>query len=135
VLEEQGLWEFDEGTKILPTDPAQQPTHLRKDVKVRRIIIDGVKDHIIPHMSRKNTTKDILEALTKLYQLDNQSRKMLPKEKLRSTKMAKGDSVATYLTKFTQIRDELVAVGEIVDETKLVRTTLNVFTKQWEVLV
>jgi hypothetical protein len=35
LLEEQGLWEFVEGTTILPTDPTQQPTHLRRDVKAR----------------------------------------------------------------------------------------------------
>jgi hypothetical protein len=60
---------------------------------------------------------------------------MLLREKLRSTKMAKGESVVTYLTKFTQIRDELATVGETVDETGLVRTTLNGFTKQWDVFV
>jgi hypothetical protein len=58
---------------------------------------------------------------------------MLLIEKLRSTKMAKGESVITYLTIFTKIRDELATVGEAVDETELVRTTLNGFTKQWEV--
>jgi hypothetical protein len=73
------------------------------------------------------------EALVKLYQYDNQSNKMLLREKLRSTKMAKGESVVTYLTKFTQIRDELTAMKEAVDDTELVMTTLNGFTKQWEV--
>jgi hypothetical protein len=61
LLEEQGLWEFVEGTTILPTNPAQQPSHLRRDVKARRIIIDGVKDHIIPHLSGKKTAKDMWE--------------------------------------------------------------------------
>ena len=36
---------------------------------------------------------------------------MMLNEKLMSTKMAKGDSIASYLTKFTQIRDALAAVG------------------------
>jgi hypothetical protein len=54
---------------------------------------------------------------------------MLLREKLRSTKMAKGELVVTYLTKFTQIRDELAVVGEAVDETELVRIALNGFTK------
>jgi hypothetical protein len=89
VLEEQGLWEFVEGTAVLPGDPTQQPIHLKKDVKSRRIIIDRVKDHIIPHLSRKKTTKDMWEALIKLYQSNNQSRKMLLKEKLESTKIAR----------------------------------------------
>jgi hypothetical protein len=135
VLEEQGLWEFVEGTPLPPEDPAQLVAHIRKDVKARRIIIDGVKDHIIPHLSRKKTAKEIWESLTKQYQSDNQSRKMMLREKLRSTKMARGDTVATYLTKFTQIRDELVAVGEAVNETELVRIALNGFTKQWDVFV
>jgi hypothetical protein len=60
---------------------------------------------------------------------------MLHREKLRSTKMAKGESVVTYLTKFTQIRDELATVGETVDEIEMVRIVLNGFTKQWDVFV
>jgi hypothetical protein len=60
---------------------------------------------------------------------------MLLREKMRSTKMAKGESVVTYLTKFTQIRDELIVVEEVVDETELVRIALNGFTKKWEVFV
>jgi hypothetical protein len=95
LLEENGLWEFAEGKAILPADLAQQEAHLKKDVRARRIIVDGVKDHIIPHLSGKKTTKDMWEALVKLYQSDNQSRKMLLREKLRSTKMAKGESVVT----------------------------------------
>jgi hypothetical protein len=135
VLEENGLLEIVEGKVAAPADPVQLAAHTKKDVKARRILVDGVKDHIIPHLSGKKTAKDMWEALVKLYQSDNQSRKMLLREKLRSTKMAKGESMVTYLTKFTQIRDELAVVGEAVDETELVRTTLNGFTKQWEVFV
>jgi hypothetical protein len=97
-------------------------------VKATRIIIDGVKDHIIPHLSGKKTIKEMWESLTKLYQSDNQTRKMMLSEKLRSTKMVRGDIVASYLLKITQIQDELAAVGEVVDETKLVRIALNGFT-------
>jgi hypothetical protein len=52
---------------------------------------------------------------------------MLLKEKLKSMKIAKGESMVSYLTKFTQIRDELATVEEALDE--LVRTALNGFTK------
>jgi hypothetical protein len=41
------------------------------------------------------------------------------------------ETVTSYLGRFTQIRDELAAVGEIVDPTFLVRTTLNNFSKPW----
>ena len=71
LLEEKGLWEFLEGKAVLPSDPTQQPSHLKKDVKTRRIIVDGVKDHIIPHLSGKKTAKDMWEAVVKLYQSNN----------------------------------------------------------------
>jgi hypothetical protein len=58
LLEEKGLWEIAKGKVVLPADLAQQPDFLKKDVKARRIIVDGVKDHIIPHLSGKETAKD-----------------------------------------------------------------------------
>lgn len=45
--------------------------------------------------------------------------------------MSKIDTVAFYLTRITQVRDELAAVGETVADSELVRTALNGFTKQW----
>ena len=47
--------------------------------------------------------------------------------------MEKSDSVATYLTKITSVRDELVAIGETLAPTKLDRTALQEFSKSWVV--
>jgi hypothetical protein len=137
VLEENGLLEIAEGKLATLVDPVQLVAHTTKDVKARWILVDGVKDHI-PHLSSKKTATSMWEALfslVKIYQSDNQSRKMLLREKLKSTKMAKEDSVVTYLTKLNQIRDELATVGETVDKTELVRTALNGFTKRWDMFV
>jgi len=46
--------------------------------------------------------------------------------------MLKLELVTSYLGKFTQTRDELATVGEIVDPMVLVRTSLNGFSKPWE---
>jgi hypothetical protein len=40
---------------------------------------------------------------------------MVLQEKLRATKMTKTDTVTSFLTRFSQILDELAAVGKIVD--------------------
>jgi hypothetical protein len=45
--------------------------------------------------------------------------------------MLDSESVTSYLGKFTPIRDELAAVGEIMDPDFLVRAALNSFTKPW----
>jgi hypothetical protein len=39
--------------------------------------------------------------------------------------------VTSFLDRYTQIRDDLGAVEEVVDPNSMVRTTLNNFTKPW----
>jgi hypothetical protein len=45
--------------------------------------------------------------------------------------MLKNESMTSILGRYTQIRDELGAVGEVVDPNSMVRTTMNNFTKPW----
>jgi DNA gyrase/topoisomerase IV subunit A len=71
----------------------------------------------------------------KLYHSTNENRKMVLREKLKSIKMTKDENVVTYLTRLTQVRDELGAVGEAIVDSELVRTTLNGVSKQWVVFV
>ena len=71
------------------------------------IIMDGVKDHIVPHLSGKKTAAEMWTALESLHQSKKENRKMVLQERMRSTRMAKGEGVVSYLTKLTQIRDEL----------------------------
>ena len=53
------------------------------------------------------------------------------KDKLRNIKMEKGDSIAKYLTKFTQCRDELGSVGVTVEEEDMVELALLGLSKAW----
>jgi hypothetical protein len=39
--------------------------------------------------------------------------------------------MTSYLTKITQVCDQLVVVGEVVTDEELVRTALNGFSKPW----
>ena len=74
------------------------------------------------------------KASESLYQHKNENRKMLLQERMRSTKMAKGEGVVPYLTRLTQIKDELGAVGSKTDE-ELVQIALNGFSKPWDTFV
>ena len=64
-------------------------------------------------------------ALTNLYQSSNEKRKMVLREKLKSVHMGKGESMASYLTKITQVINALAAVGKVIGSAEMVRTTLN----------
>jgi hypothetical protein len=135
ILEELELWDIVENHVVPPTDAVLLAEFRKRNIKAKRTILDAVKDHIIPHVSGKDFTFQMWQSLCGLYQSPNQNRKMVLQEKLRGTKMTKTDSVTSFLTRFSQIRDELAAVGEIVDPSELVRTTLNGFSKPWESFV
>ena len=135
LLEECELWEFVGQAVTLPTDPILLAKFKKKNVKAKRIILDSVKDHIILHVVGKDFSFQMWESLGNLYQSFNHNRKMVLREKLRSTKMARGESVTSYLTRVSQVRDELAAVGEVVDNTELIRVALNGFSKSWESFV
>ena len=49
--------------------------------------------------------------------------------------MTNVDTVTTYLTKCSQVRDELSATGEKVEDEELVRYALNGFTAKWHTFV
>ena len=93
--------------------------------------MDGVKDDIVPHLSSKKTTLEMWKALESLYQSKNENRRMVLQERMSSTKMTKGEGVVPYLTRLTQIRDELGVVGSKTDNEELVWIALNGFSKPW----
>ena len=70
-----------------------------------------------------------------LYQSKNQNKKMVLREKLRNTKMTEVDTITTYLTKISQVRDELGDASEKLEDEELVRYALNGFTAKWHTFV
>jgi hypothetical protein len=107
----------------------------KRNIEAKRTILDVFKYHIIPHISGKEFAFQMWQSICGLYQCPNQNRKMVLHEKLRGTKMTKTESVTSFLMIFSQIRDELATVGEIVNPSKLVRIALNGFSKPWESFV
>ena len=90
---------------------------------------------MIPHISSKTRAYHMWDALTSLFQSSNENRKMVLREKLKSIKMAKAEGVIPYLTRISQVKDELAEVGEVISGFELVRKTLNRVTKPWAAIV
>ena len=102
------------------------------DTKARLIILDGVRDSIIPHLSEKNNAHEMWMALQNLFQNKNENRVLVLEDKLKSTKMIKGEGVTPYLTRLSQVIDELVVVGMTISDGDMVRIALKGFTKEWK---
>jgi hypothetical protein len=109
ILEEGELWDIVENPVVPPTDVVLMAEFRKRNIRAKRTILDAVKDHVIPHVSGKDFTFQMWQSLCGLYQSPNQNRKMVLQEKLRGTKMTKTDTVTSFLTRFSQIRDELAS--------------------------
>lgn len=72
-----------------PANPKYILEHKKKVVEVKRILLDPLKDRMVPHITKKNTTKEMYDVLGTLYYSVHVSRNMLLKNKLNTTYMSK----------------------------------------------
>jgi hypothetical protein len=67
VLEDLELWDIVQAPMVIPPSPAPSPLldsyFNKKSTKVKRTICDAVRDHIIPHLTRKYYAFKIWESL------------------------------------------------------------------------
>jgi hypothetical protein len=133
VLEDLELWDIVKAVvhAIPVTSPVLVAEYRKRNNKAKRTISDGVRDHIIPHVMGKAHAYQMWTSLCSLYESSNENRKMVLHDRLRSICMLKDESVTSFLVRFTQIRDELGAVGEVIVPNSLVRQSLHSFTKPW----
>jgi hypothetical protein len=131
VLKENKIWNYVSYVVVAPTsDHVALDLHEVNEAKNHRIILDGVKDPLIPHLSEKKTTYEMWETLKNLFEDKNANQKVASKDKLHDSKMVKGEDVSSYITQLAQVKDELAAVREITSKAKLGRIGLKGFTKE-----
>ena len=126
---------IDSTTKVAPTDPTKLIAWKNIDSRSMQIVMDGVKDDVVPHLSGKKTASEMWKVLESLYQSKNENRKMVLQERMFSTKMAKGEEMVAYLTRLTQIKDELGAVCSKTEDEELVQIALNGISNPWDAFV
>ena len=71
VLEENELDSYISGEVLVPEGDETKALHKKNLIMAKRIISDSIKDQLIPHVSSIKTPKEMLEALTKLFEGNN----------------------------------------------------------------
>ena len=103
VLEDLELWDIVEANvpPIPITTPILVAEFRKRNNKAKRIICDAVRDHIIPHFTRKTHAYEMWASLCKLYESSNENRKMVLHDRLRGIRMLKDESITSFLGRFT----------------------------------
>ena len=87
-------------------------SHKKNLVKAKKIIVDSIKDHLIPQVSSLKTPKAMFDALTKLFEGKNINRKMTLRNQMKNVKIQNVETIQYYFTRVSQIKEQL----EVVDE-------------------
>ena len=101
----------------------------------KRIIADSIKDPLIPQVSSLKTPKAMFDALTKLFQGKNINWKMILRNQLKNVKIKNAETILSYFTRVSQIKEQLKAVDEEVENAEIVMTTLNGLPRSWDAFI
>jgi hypothetical protein len=124
--------EFEEGEEKEPQKVVAMEKFKDVDINAMSIIVDSIKDHLIPYISHLDSSKKMYDALTNLFSVRNIGQVMSLKNELRNMKMNDDDSITSYFVRISQLRDQLQAIEEITSEKELVNIVLNGLPKTWD---
>jgi hypothetical protein len=135
ILAENDLARFIKEEVSEPEDTVEKAKHQKDSIRAQRIIVDSIKDHLIPYVSSKKIPKEMFDSLSKLYKGKNINRKMNLRSQLKNTKMQKGEMIQEYFSRISEIKVQLKAIGDTIDEDEFVTTTLNGLTRPWDAFI
>lgn len=124
--------ELESHLKDQPEEIFDTNKYNKSERRAKRIIIDSVKYHLIPHISRLESAKKMFDTLIELFESKNSSRMLTLRNQLHCISMSSSDTINSYLMKISQLRDHLVAIEDPVNDKELVSITLNGLPTSWD---
>jgi hypothetical protein len=107
ILVENDLLEHVTVGVLEPEEEDQKTKHKKNEKKAKRIVLDSVKDHLIPHISELQAARQMYEALNRLYESKDINQNLTFRNQLRNMKMDNSEFVTSYLMRVSEIRDQL----------------------------
>jgi hypothetical protein len=124
--------EFIEGEEKEPQNVAAMEKFKDIDINAMSIIVDSMKDHLIPYISHLDSSKKMYDALTNLFSFRNIGQVMSLKNELYDMKMNDDDNITSYFIRISHLRYQLQAIEDITLEKELVNIVLNGIPKTWD---
>ena len=115
ILEENDLDQFITREVLELEGDEAKDAHKRSMDKDKRIIVDSIKDHLIPHVSTFKTPKEVYDTLINIFEGKNIKQKMTLRNQLKNVKIQKSETIQSYFTRVAQIKEQLEAVEDNVE--------------------
>ena len=99
IFKENYLEKYIKDEVAEPEEDEAKDKHIKDVIREQIIIVESSKDHFISQVSSKKTSKEMYDALAKMYEGRNINKKMNLRAQLKSTKMSHGESIQDYFTR------------------------------------
>ena len=121
ALEEYDVVDFVVNDIPKPAEEEQEclASWRKHDVKVRKILIDSVKSHLLFHISKAATAKEMFDILKKLFERDSTSKSIALRSQLHTLKMKKSESIDSYFARIAEIKNQLGNTSEVIPDKEL----------------
>ena len=131
ILEENDLLMLV-NEKVPEPNVEEDKSHWRKSARARRILVDSVRDHLVPQISQKKTTKKMFKTVKRLFEHYIINVTLPLRNQLSNMKMSKSKPIASYFMRIIELMDKLRSSGEPIDDKELIMTTRNGLPPSWE---
>ena len=136
TLEDQGALDHVRGNIVEPSSNASAAAWNKwknGEVKTKKIIRDSIDKRLVAYISDLDTSKEIYDRLVSLFKVNDANQVLFLRNKLREIKKGKDESMQAYFLRITEIKNDLLSIGETITDREMALTTLGGLPSEWYV--
>jgi hypothetical protein len=124
-------------TKVIeePTSNTGREAYKKRRAKAKRVNFYSVKDSMMPIIGHLRTAKECFDALANLYEKKAPTQNRILKKQLCKLRMRKDETIVAFFSKIDQTRDQLTAIGVVVDDDDLVQIAVDGLPESWGIFL
>ena len=104
---------------------ATRNKYTKGEVKVKKIFRDSIDKRLVAYVFELNTSKEIYNRLVSLFKVSDANQVLFLKNKLKEIKKGKNEDMQSYFLRITEIKNNLLSIGEVLLDRELTITTLG----------
>ena len=81
-----------------------------------------------------NTSNEIYERLVSMFKVSDANQILFLKNKLKDIKKGKDEDIQSYFLRITEIKNDLLSIGEFIPDRELTITTLGGLLPEWYII-
>jgi len=132
-LIENEAMEYVKGSISKPgkEDAQSLEKYMKGEFRAQMILIESIKDPLIPYVSKLETSKEIYEKLIELYYVSITREVISLRQELYKLKMLREYGIASYFMRIYEIGDQLEDLGEVMSDREMTTFSLNALLEEW----